>query len=126
VGALQPEVIHLRWGDGLGCPSSQRKYRDTDQRVTAHRVRLATRSRSRPHWLDETLNADEVIPIAMAPRRGDDRNVIGGRHRPLERPAEFVADRDDASVRSAITGAGEVAFRLPDGLKRSKNPFRSC
>jgi glutathione-regulated potassium-efflux system ancillary protein KefG len=30
--------------------------RDTNQRITSHRVRLATLPRSRPHWLDETLS----------------------------------------------------------------------
>jgi hypothetical protein len=48
----------LRWGDGLGGPSSRRKYRDADQWITTHRVRLATLSRSRPYWLDEALSAD--------------------------------------------------------------------
>jgi hypothetical protein len=41
-----------------GCSSSHRKYRERDQRITTHRVRLAALSRSRPYWLDEALSAD--------------------------------------------------------------------
>ena len=41
---LHPSLIHLRWGDGLGCPSSHPNYRDTDQRITTGGVRLAARS----------------------------------------------------------------------------------
>jgi hypothetical protein len=52
--------MHLRWGDGLGGPSSHRNYRDGDRRITTDRVRLAMLSRSRPHWLDEALSADRV------------------------------------------------------------------
>jgi hypothetical protein len=82
----------LWWGDRLGCPSSHRKYRDRNQRITSHRVRLATLSRSRPHWLDETLSA----------------------HRGLDRTRVVIADQ--ASVRKTAS----VANQQPDALPKQQ------
>ncbi len=36
---LEPEIKDLRSGDGLGCPSPERKYRDRDVRLTERRGR---------------------------------------------------------------------------------------
>jgi hypothetical protein len=52
---LVPRSIHSRFGDGLGCPSSNREYRDGDCRLIRARGRLAALSQCRPHSLDEKL-----------------------------------------------------------------------
>jgi hypothetical protein len=45
--------MHFRSGDELGCPSSERKYRERDLGLTGERGRHTSLSRSRPHALDE-------------------------------------------------------------------------
>jgi hypothetical protein len=47
--------IHSRFGDGLGCPSSNREYRDGDCWLISARGRCTALSRCRPHSLDEKL-----------------------------------------------------------------------
>ena len=63
----------LRWGDGLGGPSSHREYRDGDRWITTGRVRLATLSRSRPCSPDEPLSACWTFPERHA---GSGRGVV--------------------------------------------------
>jgi hypothetical protein len=43
--ALDPMCIHFRFGDGLGCPSSNREYRDRHRRFTAACGRIPAVSR---------------------------------------------------------------------------------
>ena len=45
--------MHFWSGDGLGCPSSERKYRERDLWLTSDRGRRTSSSRSRPHAPDE-------------------------------------------------------------------------
>ena len=72
---LVPSCIHLRFVDGLGCPSMNRKYRDRDHRITTRRVRLATLSRTWPHGLDESLSADRVHRHHLALDGTDDQTI---------------------------------------------------
>jgi len=72
---LVPSCIHLRFVDGLGCPSINRKYRDRDHRITTRRVRLATLSRTRPHGLDESLSADRFHRHQLSLDGTDDQTI---------------------------------------------------
>jgi hypothetical protein len=51
--ALDRRCIHFRFGDGLGCPSSNREYRDRRRRITAARGRFPAASRWHPSEPDE-------------------------------------------------------------------------
>jgi hypothetical protein len=66
---LVPSFIHFRFGDGLGCPSSNWDYRDMDWRLLRARGRLAARSGCQPHSLDEKLRARGGLAWPPAARR---------------------------------------------------------
>jgi hypothetical protein len=70
---LDRRGIHFRFGDGLGCPSPNREYRDRNCWSIKARGRFAALSRCRPHELDEKLSAHELgrgrAPCCWSERR---------------------------------------------------------
>jgi hypothetical protein len=69
---FNPRCIHSRFGDGLGCPSSNREYRDGNHWITAAGGRVAAVSGWRPSWREESDPA-AGIQVSVPNQRGSRR-----------------------------------------------------
>lgn len=82
---LNLEIIHFPSGDGLGCPSSDGKYRDDDRRVTDRLRTRSPASRIYPNRPDEPLAALSDSQT-IAQHTGD--RVVGTDAQAGRQPAE--------------------------------------
>jgi hypothetical protein len=128
--ALVPRCIHARFGDGLGCPSSNREYRDRNCRLLRARGRLAALSRCRPHSLDEKLRTRGFWPgrgrhVAAAAQEPASREVSRPRHgcgqvsRADKLALGSVARHSRRTTRPGKRVVAEAVARLPPPLGAS-------
>jgi hypothetical protein len=127
VGALDPVGHPLAVRRRAWMPVVTRKYRDTDQRITTHRVRLTIRSRSRPHWLDETLSADWADPHRHenSTRRQNSPFVGHDDRHDRERRVSLTGRRPGERTHDRLRGQGLVCAGPPSSRMRScERPVR--
>lgn len=74
---LDPEIKDLRFGDGLGCPSPDRKYRDRGHQISEPFRRVDHADEEPQDWPDE--NPDDGTIVARSKEPPPSRLSLGNR-----------------------------------------------